>query len=253
MRRVPIAGDPINDAARGIFLTLLAIGVLAAVVVAVFGSTAGTSESTLVESLGSSTGVEVLGEQGASAISPATTQSSASTTPGEEDELSVADSNPAGDGSSTIPPTSDSTTTTRSPATTTTRPPTTTIPPTTTTIPSTTTTTTATSTTTTTTPEPPQGVAVNGIDPSTMVSGTTFLGATVTGSGFAQGATVTFSGGSGPTPQAANVVVDGGGGSITFDVVTKSGGPPRLRTWDVTVTNPGGASGTAPDALTVTP
>ncbi len=94
---------------------------------------------------------------------------------------------------------------------------------------------------------------MNGIEPDEMVAGTTLLGATVTGSGFAQGATVTFSGGSGPTPQAANVVVDGGGGSITFDVVTKSGGPPRNRTWDVTVTNPGGASGTAPDALTVTP
>jgi hypothetical protein len=43
--------NPINDAARGIFLTLLGIGVLSAVVVAVFGSIAGTSESTLVESL----------------------------------------------------------------------------------------------------------------------------------------------------------------------------------------------------------
>ena len=70
MRKVPSAGDPINDAARGIFLTLLGIGVLAAVVVAVFGPTAGTSESTLVESLGSLTGVEVLGEQGASVTSP---------------------------------------------------------------------------------------------------------------------------------------------------------------------------------------
>ncbi len=147
MRKVPIAGDPINDAARGIFLTLLAIGVLAAVVVAVFGSTAGTSESTLVDSLGSLTGVEVLGEQGASATIPASPQSSASTTPGGEDGLSIADSDATDDGSSTIPPSNDSTTTTRSPTTTTTRPPTTTTT-TTTTVPPTTTTTTTTSTTT---------------------------------------------------------------------------------------------------------
>lgn len=123
---------------------------------------------------------------------------------------------------------------------------------TTTTAPTTTTTTTS-STTTTTTTVPAGDVVVNDISPSVIVSGTTWPNAVITGSGFELSATVTFSGGSGPAPLAQNVVVSGDGSTITFNLVTKDGGPPRNRSWDVTVTNPGGSSGTAYDALTILP
>ena len=91
-----------------------------------------------------------------------------------------------------------------------------------------------------------------GIAPNWVFSGTTEPGATITGQGFAQGATVIFSGGNGPAPLAANVVVIDAN-KVTLDIVTKDGGPPRDRLWDVAVTNPGGASGTASGALTILP
>ena len=123
----------------------------------------------------------------------------------------------------------------------------------TTTTTSTTSTTTSTTTTTTTTTQPPGDVVIEGINPATVASGATLENAAIAGSGFTDGSTVTFSGGSGPTPKAANAVASVDGTLITLDVVTKSGGPPRDRTWDLTVTNPDGTSGTASDALTVTP
>ncbi len=130
---------------------------------------------------------------------------------------------------------------------------TTTAPTTTTTAPTTTTTTTAPTTTTTTT-IPTGGVEVYGIIPNELVSGTTtYEGVVISGTGFVVGATVTFSGGSGPAPLAQGVVVSGDGTTITLDIVTKDGGPPRVRYWDVTVTNPGGASGTLSDGLTIQP
>ena len=108
--------------------------------------------------------------------------------------------------------------------------------------------------TTTTTTTLPGGIVVDDIDPPYSVnSGKTLVGAKITGSGFVPGATVTFSGGNGPTPLAAMVVVNPDGTSITLNVVTKDGGPPRDRIWDLTVTNPGGAFGTAVAALTVLP
>ena len=126
--------------------------------------------------------------------------------------------------------------------------------PTATTAPTTTTTSSTTTTTapTTTTTVPAGDVVVFGIDPNWMFSSTTAINATITGQGFAQGATVIFSGGNGPGPLAANVVVIDAT-TVTLEIVTKDGGPPRDRLWDVTVTNPGGASGTASDALTIVP
>jgi hypothetical protein len=75
---------------------------------------------------------------------------------------------------------------------------------------------------------------------------------TVAGSGFAPGLSLTFSGGSGPTPAASNIVVAADGTSFTATVTLKSGGPPRPRVWDVTVTNPGGSSVTLSGGFTVT-
>ncbi|MDY6892457.1 MAG: S8 family serine peptidase [Chloroflexota bacterium] len=99
--------------------------------------------------------------------------------------------------------------------------------------------------------EPVTGIEVTSIDPSTMQAGTTIT-VTITGSGFVADAGITLENGNGPAPQASNIVV-GDATTITATVTTKSGGPPRLRVWDVRVTNPDGASGALSGGFTVTP
>jgi hypothetical protein len=94
-------------------------------------------------------------------------------------------------------------------------------------------------------------VTVSGISPSTMASGSS-MSATVSGSGFAPGATLTFEGGSGPTPTAANVVVVNAT-TMTATVTAKAGGPPRNRLWSVRVTNTDASTGVRVGGLTVTP
>ena len=92
---------------------------------------------------------------------------------------------------------------------------------------------------------------VASITPDTIVSGSS-IAATIDGSGFVAGATVSFANGSGPTPSASNVAVSSDT-SITLTVSTKSGGPKRDRVWDVVVTNPDGGSASLAGGLTVTP
>ncbi len=99
--------------------------------------------------------------------------------------------------------------------------------------------------------EPTVGVNVTSIVPNTMQSGTT-IDVTISGSGFAAGAEVTFENGSGPSPTTSNVVV-GDANTIMGTVTAKSGGPRRNRVWDVRVTNPDGSSGVLVDGFTVTP
>jgi subtilisin len=106
--------------------------------------------------------------------------------------------------------------------------------------------------TVTTAPPPPAGVTVTGIEPTSMVAGST-IGVTITGSGFATGAAVAFQNGSGPAPTASDLRVAGGGTSLTATVTVGSGGPKRPRVWDVRVTNPDGATGVLPAGFTVTP
>lgn len=94
-------------------------------------------------------------------------------------------------------------------------------------------------------------ISVTGIDPNSMQAGTS-VDVTVSGSGFASGASVSFENGSGPAPEVSNtVVVDTN--TITATVFAKDGGPPRTRVWDVRVTNPDASSGVLVDAFTVTP
>ncbi|MCH8299778.1 MAG: hypothetical protein IIC39_04470 [Candidatus Marinimicrobia bacterium] len=98
---------------------------------------------------------------------------------------------------------------------------------------------------------PAEGVNVTSIVPNSMQSGTMIV-VTISGSGFAAGAEVTFENGSGPAPATSNVVfVDAN--TITGTVTAKSGGPGRNRVWDVRVTNPDGSSGVLVDGFTVTP
>ena len=99
--------------------------------------------------------------------------------------------------------------------------------------------------------EPAAGVNVTSIVPNTMQSGTT-IDVTISGSGFAAGAEVTFENGSGPSPATSNVVVVDAN-TITSTVTAKSGGPGRNRVWDVRITNADGSSGVLADGFTVTP
>jgi len=94
-------------------------------------------------------------------------------------------------------------------------------------------------------------VTVTGIVPSTMQAGSTEL-VTVSGSGFAAGAELTFDNGIGPAPSASNVVVVDAH-TLTASVYAKSGGPPRDRLWDVRVTNPDVQSGVLAGGFTIAP
>ncbi len=94
-------------------------------------------------------------------------------------------------------------------------------------------------------------VSINNITPNSTSKGQP-LPVTISGSGFSPGVSVTLTNGSGPTPTVSNVVfVDGN--SITATITTKSGGPPRTISWDVTITNSDSSSGTLVGGFTVTP
>jgi xanthomonalisin len=93
-------------------------------------------------------------------------------------------------------------------------------------------------------------LTVSAITPSAVATGSS-IDLTITGSGFAPGATLALENGSGPAPSLSNVVVVNGT-TITATLETKSGGPPRNRLWDVRVSNPDGSSGRLVEGLTVT-
>ncbi len=97
---------------------------------------------------------------------------------------------------------------------------------------------------------PQETLTITGIDPHQVYGGTT-TGVTITGSGFQQGAVVTFEGGRGVAPVASNVAVSSDGTSMTVDVTTNR--TPKVVTWDVRVTNPGGASVVLAGGLVVSP
>ena len=95
-------------------------------------------------------------------------------------------------------------------------------------------------------------VVVSSISPNTVASGPA-VGVTVSGSGFAPGAGVTFENGTGgSTPTVSNVVVVNAT-TITATVTARTGGPKRNRQWDVRVTNPDGSTGVLVKGLTITP
>jgi hypothetical protein len=105
----------------------------------------------------------------------------------------------------------------------------------------------------------PSGLEAHGMtDGSSCGPGSTLnmpgqssLAATLCGAGFVSGASISFEQGSGPTPRAANVVVDSAG-SISFTVTTKKSGK-QTRVWDLRVTNPGGASTVCNGCLRIVP
>jgi hypothetical protein len=72
----------------------------------------------------------------------------------------------------------------------------------------------------------------------------------ITGTGFADGATVELRDGEGTQPTVTGVSVINTG-TITATINIPAGGPPRNRPWDVVVTNPDGALAVAADGFTV--
>ena len=89
---------------------------------------------------------------------------------------------------------------------------------------------------------------VTAISPNYMGFDMSTVNATVTGTNFVSGASVTFTGGSGATPTASVVSVTSV--SIAIQVSQSSGSPGS--TWNVVVTNPGGANGSCTGCLHVT-
>jgi hypothetical protein len=99
--------------------------------------------------------------------------------------------------------------------------------------------------------EPPADLSLDAISPNSSPMPNT-LGVTVSGSGFMAGASLSFSGGGGPAPNISNVtVVDAN--TLTATVTISKGGPPRTRSWDVTVSNPDGATDTLAQGFDVIP
>jgi len=95
-------------------------------------------------------------------------------------------------------------------------------------------------------------VSIDDITPNSTSKSSLVL-VTISGSGFSLGASVTLTNGSGPTPTVSNVEVSLEGNIITATITTKNGGPPRLSSWDLTVTNTNLSSDTKVGGFTVTP
>jgi hypothetical protein len=96
----------------------------------------------------------------------------------------------------------------------------------------------------------PVGVTVTSISPDTLTAGGSVNG-TITGSGFMDGASVSFENGTGPAP-AASAVAFVDSGTLTATITAKGGGPRGSHVWDVRVTNPDGSTGVLPGGFTVT-
>jgi hypothetical protein len=101
-------------------------------------------------------------------------------------------------------------------------------------------------------PAPVQNLSVTGISPNTVTQKAGTVNFTITGTGFAAGATVSFANGSGPAPRVLSVTRNSDT-QLTARVEIRSGGPKTVRRWDVVVTNPGGGSAVGAGLLTITP
>jgi hypothetical protein len=89
-------------------------------------------------------------------------------------------------------------------------------------------------------------VVISSLVPATIQAGNS-LPVTISGEGFDSSLGVSFENGSGPAPVVSNVHVESGN-TIHAVVTVRSGGPRRVRTWDLRV-----GSAVLPGALTVFP
>jgi len=92
------------------------------------------------------------------------------------------------------------------------------------------------------------GPSVDAISPDMMQAGTS-IDVTISGSGFVDGAEVTFKNGAGPSPAASVTSVSG----TTIDAVVTAHKKAKLAAWDVRVTNPDGATAVLLEGFAVVP
>jgi thermitase len=98
----------------------------------------------------------------------------------------------------------------------------------------------------------PAPLTVTGISPNVVrqnVGITTFV---ITGTGFADGASLSFVNGNGPAPRVRSVTRDSAT-QLRASVEIRTGGAKTNRDWDVKVTNPDGTSAVGVRLLTITP
>ena len=93
---------------------------------------------------------------------------------------------------------------------------------------------------------------MTGINPNVVSQNAGRTTLSIIGTGFAEGASLTFENGSGLAPRVLNVRRDSST-QVTVDAKIRSGGPRKNRFWDVRVTNPDGATGVGVRLLTITP
>ena len=101
-------------------------------------------------------------------------------------------------------------------------------------------------------PPPSTGVSVTGINPNVVSENQGRMTFALTGTGFADRASVTFENGRGEAPRVLNVRRDSST-QLTVDVKIRPDGPRKKRFWDVRVTNPDGSTGVGVRLLTITP
>lgn len=97
-------------------------------------------------------------------------------------------------------------------------------------------------------PEPQPHIDITEVDPPTVGVGTTD-DVEVIGTGFTSDVVLSFEGGRGPAPMASDMRVNEDGTKITVDLYVKLA---KATSWDVRVTNPGGATDVLVDGLTIT-
>jgi thermitase len=100
---------------------------------------------------------------------------------------------------------------------------------------------------------PSETLAVTGISPNVVPQNYGTKPFIISGTGFANGAAVTFANGTGGQAPRVISVVWNSSSQLTATVEIRSGGPKRNRQWDVVVANPGGSTATGAGLLTVTP
>ena len=95
------------------------------------------------------------------------------------------------------------------------------------------------------------GLAIQSINPIGAQANTTVV-LTISGSGFQNGAIVSFEGGQGAAPQVVSTQVQNAN-TITVTINVTNPGAAGTQVWDVRVTNPDQSTAILIDGFTVTP
>ena len=102
-------------------------------------------------------------------------------------------------------------------------------------------------------PPPPATLSVTAISPNVVSQSAGTKPFIITGTAFAAGASVAFVNGTGGKAPRVVSVTRNSSTQLTATVEIRSGGARKNQTWDVRVTNPGGATAVGARLLTITP